>query len=96
MFKGTAIQSFYRDLPLLKDGSHMFDGITTLMNVDDYKEGEVVFGKGFSGYDNLENGQKMFHGTAIQSFYRDLPSLTNGTEMFSESGLISFSNGDIN
>jgi hypothetical protein len=79
MFFNTKIISCYRDLPSLVNGENLFKDISTLKYVDYFNNDEESIHK---GYGSLKTITDMFKGTKIESFYRDLPSLVKGDEMF--------------
>ena len=90
MFLGSSIKKIEQDFPNLMIGNHMFKDCTKLERFDyELKDGEepTPHSEGSSnwqikGLDKLTNAYLMFANTKITSFYRDLPSLTDGSWMF--------------
>ena len=96
MFANSKITSFYRDLPSLTNGRWMFCESNSLKNIDQSYESLEIH-EGLKGYDKLEFGERMFAGTGISGFYRDLPELLDANSMFARcSSLVEFKNGDMN
>ena len=77
-YKCKNLELFHSDLPSLEDGDSMFFGCTQLTSFSSDSSGSPV------NLSKLEDGAFMFSGCYnLTSFLSDLPSLTNGLEMFS-------------
>jgi hypothetical protein len=91
MFWESKVEKCEVNFPKLQKGDYMFENAKNLKSVDyqpveedtqtrSSNGGEAEWQ--LKGFDSLTSAYHMFSGTVLTSFYRDLPSLTDGSWMF--------------